>query len=560
MDQWTRRQTLKEFVSQWEAILTLRDSQSSQSHSLDRARSSGKNGKDNARLNEVDDGNQDDPFDCRSMQVPPTHVLADRVADEFVERWIALDQRKITVIATESPLPDTDVMDEGECDEDNEVDSLHHQDSNPSKRQRRQLAPIATALPRWYEKHVRLPEHFDYTSQLLAQNPPSLNDSADYERVVSLVDPTITTSYHAELWHLFRQIPSADQLEILATTTTTEEGDGFVPLSATRALQVEMETARQHTNMLDGHALSRLRMSDRHDALPMTPSLGWTGSVRFEFLRQQLRRTSTPESNRMVLEFLGSQTLLHVHQAIVELSHDELGQWMQQRTDPPTTAAIPVRDQATTAESNGQSSKDGATNGHQSESFLPFSSGFFFIEDTFYKTGPVDYTAPILQWLSSGNSDRERKRRCLHLGLATDPNGSLVLPTVKDMSQIRLDEISCRLGIRYVHVHNGDIEYAMFLTDRRLISSAATSTVQFPILHDLCSPSHTVPECEVCQTRTAAVATSTQCVVTIGHRALCEACCRQLDLPAKAPDHIMPYNVWRGQADLSAGAAGEVSW
>jgi snRNA-activating protein complex (SNAPc), subunit 3 len=342
-----------------------------------------------------------------------------------------------------------------------------------------------------------------------------------------------------------------------------EEGEGFVPLSATRALHVEMETARQHTNMLDGHALSRLRMSDRHDALPMTMTtglLGWTGTVRFEFIRQQLRRTSTPESNRMVLEFLGSQTLLQVHQAIVELTHDELGQWMQQRTDPPATTAIPVTVHATMAESNSQSSGNGATNGHQSESLLPFSSGCFFIEDTLYKTGPVDYTAPILQWLSSGNSDRERKRRCLHLGLATSPNGSFVLPTVKDMSHIRLDEISCRLGIRYVHVHNGDVECAMFLTDRRLIPSAETSTVQFPILHDLWSPSYTVPECDVCQTRAAVVATSTECVITNGHRALCEACCRQLDLPTEAPDHIMPYNVWRGQADLSAGAAGEVSW
>jgi snRNA-activating protein complex (SNAPc), subunit 3 len=559
MDQWTRRQTLKEFVSQWEDILTLRDSQSSQSHSLDWARSIGNNSKDSATSDNIDDGNEDDPFDCRSMQVPPTHVLAERVADDFVERWIELDQRKITKVPHDIPSPDTDVANEYEGNEDNDGGSLYRQDSNPFKRQRRQLSapPNATALPRWYEKHVRLPEHFDYTSELLAHNPPSVNDITDNERVVSLVDPTITTSYHAELWHLFRQIPSADQLEILATTTTmSEEGDGIVPLSATRALQVEIETARQHTNMLDGHALSRLRMSDRHDALPMTPiktlsTTSWTGTVRFEFLRQQLRRTSTPESNRMVLEFSGSQTLLEVHQAIVELTHDELGQSMQQRTDPPTT---------TMAESNGQSSGNGAVNGHQSESFIPFSSGFFFIEDTFYKTGPIDYTAPILQWLSSGNSDRERKRRCLHLGLVPNLNGSFVVPTVKDMSHIRLDEISCRLGIRYVHVHNGDIECAMFLTDRRLISSAVTSTVQFPILHDLWSPSYTVPECDVCKTRAAAVATSTECGIANGHRALCEACCRQLDLLAKAPDQIMPYNVWRGQADLSAGASGDVSW
>jgi snRNA-activating protein complex (SNAPc), subunit 3 len=559
MDQWTRRQTLKEFVSQWEDILTLRDSQSSQSHSLDWARSIGNNSKDSATSDNIDDGNEDDPFDCRSMQVPPTHVLAERVADDFVERWIELDQRKITKVPHDIPSPDTDVANEYEGNEDNDGGSLYRQDSNPFKRQRRQLSapPNATALPRWYEKHVRLPEHFDYTSELLAHNPPSVNDITDYERVVSLVDPTITTSYHAELWHLFRQIPSADQLEILATTTAmSEEGDGIVPLSATRALQVEIETARQHTNMLDGHALSRLRMSDRHDALPMTPiktlsTTSWTGTVRFEFLRQQLRRTSTPESNRMVLEFSGSQTLLELHQAIVELTHDELGQSMQQRTDPPTT---------TMAESNGQSSGNGAVNGHQSESFIPFSSGFFFIEDTFYKTGPIDYTAPILQWLSSGNSDRERKRRCLHLGLVPNLNGSFVVPTVKDMSHIRLDEISCRLGIRYVHVHNGDIECAMFLTDRRLISSAVTSTVQFPILHDLWSPSYTVPECDVCKTRAAAVATSTECVIANGHRALCEACCRQLDLLAKAPDQIMPYNVWRGQADLSAGASGDVSW
>lgn len=502
-----QRQTLKEFEAQWQMLLLPRQLPMTITKNDESKKGSG------------DDDDDEDPFDCSSVAVPPTHVLADWVADEFVERWRALDQRKISagVGGRGSDEPDL----EGNHDE-------------PQPPQQKRIKTTQQQLPRWYEKHVRLPEQFDYATQ---QAEPPIDDGTG-DRVVSLEDPDATTSYHAELWKLFADIPSHKQLD--------EEATAGYRLPHTEQLHAEINQARIHTNNLDGHALSRLRMNDRHDPLPIVlpvkdatapGSCGTT--LRLECLRQQMRRGSTPDSNRMVLEFLGTQTLLDVHAAIVELTDDEL--WR-------------IRD-ATTATSAGADDEEtgDAADTDEHNAMNMASSGYFFIEDTFYTTGPVDYTSPVLEWLKSGN-EREQKRRLLHLGITGG------FTSVKNMADTRLDEISCRLGIRYVHVHNGDVECAVFVTDRRLVSKAATRKEQFPIIHDIWTPSYTIPECEVCLNRAAAVATSTSCQVTGGHRALCEACCRQLKLPVNSRDKIKRFTVWRGQADLSAGASGDTLW
>jgi snRNA-activating protein complex (SNAPc), subunit 3 len=621
MDQQSHRQTLQEFISQWETVLSLQQHQplvsSPSAWRLPQGTTGDDVGDDVPQMDKKDVVD-DDPFDCRSLRVPPTHVLADAVADEFVEKWRALDQRKIVTDTGSGRNGGNLKSDEHDVDsETNGSDVDENAMERTFKRQKISDEPQVLSLlslPRWYEKHVRLPEQFDYTSTKRADDPPSLHDPTDRDRVISLHDPTLTTSYHAELWHLFAQIPTAGQLDQAATDTShfaalvdddrSSTTQPIVPLVATKALLHEIEAGRADSKMMDGHALSRLRMNDRHDAIvglckpslhSVEPKRGtgsdcyaavanttngtdaattvatrtttmttttnslWTGTLRFEFLRQQVRRTSTPDSNRMVLEFLGRQTLLDVHRAIVELTHDELGSFDTLRQEQRQRSSEP----ATTTDNNCALPNDHSATSRETAA-TSFSSGFFFIEDTFYKTGPVDYTVTILEWLQSGNSNRERKRRCANLGLI-DTGGphSFVLPPVKEMSSQRLDEISCRLGIRYVHVHNGDVECAMFVTDRRLLpqaAAAADNQTQFPILHDLWSPSYTIPECDICQARPASVATSTTCEMTGGHVAVCETCCRQLELPTKAPDHIMSYTVWRGQADLSAGASGDVTW
>lgn len=486
-----QRRTLRDFETQWKLLLH-RSTTSSVSAPLKR-----------------DHGNSD-PFDCSSIAVPPTHVLADWVADDFVERWRELDQRKISVGVVA-------------CNEDDD------DEEDPSRKRQK--------LPRWYEKHVRLPEQFDYAT--LRSAPPA--DDGAGARVVSLVDPSATTSYHSELWKLFAEIPTQKQLDERATADCQ--------LPRTAQWHQEVTEARKHTTGLDGHALSRLRMNDRHDLPPLLEVPHWTkndslcGTIRFECLRQQLRRGSTPDSNRMVLEFLGSQTLLDFHKAVVELTDDEL--WRMKDCTP-----------SSESDENGTTTGAEACLGNSNNAATPqmlLSSGYFFIEDTFYVTGPVDYTSPVLEWLQSGN-ERERKRRLSYLGM---PDG---LPSVKSMADTPLDEVACRLGVRYVHVHHGDIECAVFATDRRVISKTAAIKSQFPIIHDIWTPSYTVPECEACQIRPAVIATSTTCKATGGHRALCEACCRQLKLPVTAHDKIKRYYVWRGQVDLSAGASGDTLW
>ena len=94
----------------------------------------------------------------------------------------------------------------------------------------------------------------------------------------------------------------------------------------------------------------------------------------------------------------------------------------------------------------------------------------------------------------------------------------------------------------------------VFATDRRLLPKSTAEKLQFPVLHDVWSPSYPQPECDACKSLPGAIATATTCELTGGHRLLCEECCRQLQLPTLARDQIKRYSVWRSQADLSMGA------
>lgn len=423
---------------------------------------------------------QEDPFDCSSLAVPPTYDSVNSVALHFAEQWRDLDQRKVA----EGMLPQ---------DQDGGGDS----DENVTKK------PRIEKLPYWYtNQHVRLPEQFDYATR---QPEPPADDGLG-DRVVSLQDPSQSTSYHQELWKLFRSIPTAETLE--------KEALQGARLPNIQALTQEMMEGAQGYPRLDGHALSRLRTSDRHELPPYPPfSKRDTATIRFECWRRQPKRGATPDTNRAVLEFLGSQTLQDFHHVLVNMLED--GLW---------------------------------TNNNPNNADKQESSGFFFLEGIFYTVGSVDYTASIQTWLTLGTC-LEQKDRADFLGLC--PGNA----PVRSMADTRLDEIELRLGMRYHHVCHGDVECCIIATDQRL---AAKASVPYPILHDIWTPSYATPECEACRHRVAVIATATSCLQTGGgHRALCEECSRHLKLQVTAPDQIERYAVWKGQADLSTMACRE---
>ena len=108
------------------------------------------------------------------------------------------------------------------------------------------------------------------------------------------------------------------------------------------ALHKEIEEGNKEYTRLDGHSLSRLRKKDRH-YWPRTRKRSRMGeqmlartetetetkmdcaTIKIEFWKQQVKRFG-PDPNKCEMEFLSTQTLQDVHNAIVELSEDDLFQ------------------------------------------------------------------------------------------------------------------------------------------------------------------------------------------------------------------------------------------
>jgi hypothetical protein len=244
----------------------------------------------------------------------------------------------------------------------------------------------------------------------------------------------------------------------------------------------------------------------------------------------------------------------------VELAEDFLWSSSNHSTNNTDTAATTDETTATgdtvatAPQNNSLASSDNSDN---SVTHHDDSSGFFFLEGVFYTTGSVDYTSPIVTWLQSG-SRKEQDQRAAHLGLprvAVTSSSSDVPFPVHSMADTLLEDLTLRLGIRYLYCCHGDVECSILCTDRRLVSKSTAT--RYPIVHDIWMPSYLIPECEACRYRVAVIATSTECEETGGHVALCEDCSRQLQLQTLAPDSVQEYSVWRSQADLSAGAASE---
>ena len=461
---------------------------------------------------------EEDPFDCSAIALPTTYTRADRILDEFTERWKQLDERLI------------DTMNGFEGDGDNDDEEEYDRREFLSRRLHQARRQI----------DLKIPQHFDYATR--RSEPPPDSDE-DKLRVVSLSDPTKTHSYEHHLWKLFQQVPTVEELDKQAL-----EGAQLPRVSATYNEIVEgtLDYPR-----LDGHALSRFRMNDRH-GMPPTQSIK-EPTVVLEFWRRNLKRGTVIDDNRAVMEFKGSQTLLDVHGAIVELTQDELWSY--------------------------SGKEEGSDVDH---------SGFFFIEGTFYKTGSVDYVTPIQEWLKTDIQDEGTKSRAKFLGIA----GSPPLP-VLSMEDTKLADIPFRLGIRYLHSHHGDVEVSVLMVDRKhyyiddgnVAESENHQSIQFPILHDIWGPSVRIPECEACKRLSAAKVTSSICPLTLGSRILCIKCSHLLfgnqDTATQKKDQgisttetninnnkkkhdsdtkatmLQPFTVWRYQPELSIGAQGD---
>ena len=360
----------------------------------------------------------DDPFDCSSLISHEKQLVEDQV-DQAVARWRALDDRKVKKVSMG-----------------------------------------------WSACKIRLPLRFDYLSKLDA---PPLSDQG--ERVVSLVNPAETESYETELWKIFQETRTIQEIKRECCLKQTIDGK----------------------DRLEKTDANRFRISDRHGLPPSGGQLVMhttsTTTVFIEVWRRSLRDNSAMDSNRMMLEFLGDQTLLDVHTAIQELTED--GLW-----------------------AGG-------------------NSGLLLIEDTFYTTGEVDYATPIINWL------KEDPSRTTYLGLAEK------LET-KPMESVQLKELQWSLNTRYLHMHHGHIESSLFLTD---ICQALKHPLLYPIIHDIWTPTYPAVLCEGCKQRSATLVTPATCKETDGAAQMCQSCHDTLfgDQESKAID----IHIFKQQQDLT---------
>ena len=413
-----------------------------------------------------DNDDDEDPFECQSIAYPTTHAIVEMVLDESIQLWQELDDRKVARDKYEDlkrkhgerqqeEVEEEEDGDDGDTEENAPMDGQSTKPSNLKKTAARKRPKIHKGGWRFSDNRLQLPEQFDYATR--RSTPPEDDGSGD--RVISLLDPTKTLSYHQELWKLFESVPTAEQLE--------QEAKEGIHLPNTEKVLAEIAEATQKNGRADIHSISRLRMSDRHGLPPPASKSNnryesrnnHVSTIRFEFWRRQLKRGVAPDCNRMVLEYLDSQSLLDVHNHLVELSEDYL--WTNNVDE--------------------------------------VASGFFFIEEVFYTVGCVDYVGPILNWID-GPTGRPNPARRRYLGIS-----SLEALEVKSMQDMPLSKLELRLGMRYVHVHHGDVECAMFVTDIRRTRHA---NVPYPLIHDIWTPSYPTPICEACKQLVAVFVTS----------------------------------------------------
>ena len=528
------------------------------------------------------DNNDDDPFDCRSIAVNRTHDLVEDTLNSFAKEWKQLEDRKIRNVSTSggtctgsglsNDRPDNK---EGLCIKNSATATTVNTNkiSNNSKAVIRRPGGW-----RWVEDRLSLPERFADFSGIAPGD-----DGISGDRVISLDDPTQTLSYHNELWKLFKTIPNYRQLE------RTARGDGN-QICHTRRVYEETHSLKEST--ADCHKSSRLRMSDRHglpaannvpvyqpssnDELNDTSSSSHIDTITFELWRRQPRRGASSDCHRMVLEFLSNQTLWDLHMVLSQMAEDVV--WNSIISNDAdlgttsTTAMVGVfngqrnstlKERNAVHENHDNDNVDGDDIDNRYE-----PSGCFFIENTFYKTGSVDYTKNIVDWIDRNDSSKPNPIRRSYLGISS----SVPIANDKTMKETKLGQVPFRLNIRYYHACHGDVQTAVMLVDRKFVQLKVSNkgknddhqqTSLYPLIHDIWTEPRvpTVPVCDACQMLQAVFVTSTDCSVTDGGpRYICHECCSDLKLlDTSNKDFVKLFIPWRSQRDLSNTIASEHS-
>ena len=505
--------------------------------------------------------NEDDPFDCSDVAVPPLPDQVERHVRQSIARWRNLDARRVIPEPSSSGSILTNTDHGGTSNKSKSKGNRNRKrvriDEEPTIHQMDEAeeAPSSSsvAVPakphlrkRLVDKRVRLPTNFDVMgcSSATASSLPSPDDPAyddimnRRDRVISLADPTKLLDYETELHKLFESIPTEEEVEDDATVGSV--------CTHMLALKAENEEGVRDYTRFDGHALGRMKLRDRHGL----PSRIWSEqrektnydghqslqqqekrkrcrgvAIRVECWRRMAKRGSTPDCHRLELELWGEQTLEDLHRLLLELGRNASG-------------ILTLAD--------GSGSYDGRTK-------LFSDSGMFFIEDRFYVCGEEDYSSAIIDWLdgpasvpaqlppaaataaiaevdvenekNEDNEDPIFELRKNYLGLPT--NSSKERRAAVPMSTIRLDSLPFRMGRRYLHVSDGDREISIFFTDVRVVLEGEDIS-RYPLVHDGWTSSSSQPDCAGCEQRLANMMTYQNELTSGEPTPLCEQCFRML--------------------------------
>ena len=439
-DDVTKLKTPKNCAQQWKDLFKMRDNRKSIFGS-------------SSTIESNDNYDAQDVFDCSDLIVPPAHELVNQEVERGIERWKDLASRVIldeggsvdvaSVVKTEKG--DADVQLEGAPLQNHEL--LLDATIGGDKRKQRLM-----------------PFNFDYGCKRKPSDRPATDDDDDggrrrRARVISLRDPTQTLDYEEELWHVFKSVKTADELERMHALGNPGDGakqggsiddsSGVVAHGCNHTLAVKnnlKEWISQYSR-IDAHSLGRLRIRERHPNSSVVPSRSSNGNgmmdttIRFEILRhsQNLERGSGRDSNRMEVELYGSHhTLFDLHRMLVECSLS---------TDSNMTRC------------------DASSNNNN------IRPGVFFIENTFYTCGDAGDSAveTIKRWLDGKEyygppqiSDDTENVDELEKGLLppveyTDTSrreflGLSLCNNTIPMSQMKLEDVPLRLGVRYFHM------------------------------------------------------------------------------------------------------------
>ena len=211
----------------------------------------------------------DDPFETvPDVYVPPIHEQVEQEVMRSAVQWKGLDSRRVVA---ERPPPA--LLSAGQKKEKKRVrisnDITVHQQSTTSSTASAGFTSRlekAQADKKITDNRVRLPNNFDVVCSGDGPSVPSTDDPTyhDRDKVVSLADPTDLLDYEVELHKLFRAVPTEDEIDEEAT-----EGSVCTNMLS---LKTEVEDGLKVYTRLDGHALGRMRLRERH-SLPLRGQL-----------------------------------------------------------------------------------------------------------------------------------------------------------------------------------------------------------------------------------------------------------------------------------------------